>query len=172
MPKILQISLKDDTESKLFELLEIKDDTYMLKTKNEHHKLFKILKEWLQEYAELDEDDYTNSLIKRADYDMDIDKEILSGEFSRELSKDFTNENFSVINDETKKPIPEIYQIPETYQIPEISKIDYDHLYIGAECGNLIDYSISQKNFSKLYHNILEKTIYSMAITSDKKDLF
>ena len=65
MPKILELNFEKPFRTISFHLQEIRANTYMIKSKDDLVELFKSLRQWLDDFALIDEEDYGEMLKKR-----------------------------------------------------------------------------------------------------------
>ena len=97
MPKQLLLKHKDLSQNQYFEIDELEQDIFVIKTKNQIVKLCKFQKEWIQNHFELDEDEYIDLLKKRPSEKLEVEVSLSDLDSTELFSK---NEKISL--DKTK----------------------------------------------------------------------
>jgi hypothetical protein len=65
-PKFIEIASGQNLPPKIFEIIEVQKDIFMLKTKESHAHLHQTLDNWLQTYYRMGESDYSAMLRERS----------------------------------------------------------------------------------------------------------
>ena len=65
-PKFIEIGSGQNLPPKIFEIIEVQKDHFMLKTKESHAHLHQTLDNWLQTYYSMGESDYSAMLWERS----------------------------------------------------------------------------------------------------------
>jgi WD40 repeat protein len=175
-PKFIEIGSGQNLPPKKFEIVEVQNDIFMLKTKESHAGLLKTLDKWLKTYYSIGESLYSAMLRDRSSSIRQVLSEGITSDFNVD-QMDMTESRVDVNNilDQSVWDDDSIRQLvlgPSRNQEEMKEQADLaDSLFVGGY-RKLMQWSVSNEEVVKDYGVIMDGYIESMVKTSDKKYLF
>jgi hypothetical protein len=174
--KVLEVSSGNNMVPKKYELVEVQQNIFMLKSRESTAKLRETLNKWLQKNYSITELDYSDMLYNRSS----SMRHILSEGSSRDVdigSMTMTESRVALKNIHDgpvfdNDAVLELMAGPRRNLENAKEQVDLaDNLFVGGH-KKLLQWSIGQEKAVKDYGDLMNGDICSMVKTSDKKYLF